>query len=236
MENYTIDDVKTAVAQSRLNHIAFIMDGNGRWAKARGLPREAGHKVGAENFKKIVRYCKSLGIKYCTVYAFSTENIKRPKREVEAIFKLFYEYIIEAADERDIEFRFIGEPSELSENIGRKARELEIETTGRPYRLNIAMNYGGRAEIVHAVNRLILSGKKFVNEEDINNALYTAGCPDPDLVVRTGKEERISNFLLWQSAYSELYFTDRMWPDLTPADVDEAIFDFGRRTRRWGNV
>ncbi len=236
MEKYTVDDVKNAVVQSRLNHIAFIMDGNGRWAKARNLPREAGHKVGAENFKKIVRYCKSLGIKYCTVYAFSTENIKRPKREVEAIFKLFYEYIIEAADEEDIEFRFIGEPGELSDKIGLKARDLEEQTKGRPYRLNIAMNYGGRAEIVHAVNRLFLAGKKFVNEEDINNALYTAGCPDPDLVVRTGNEERISNFLLWQSAYSEFYFTEKMWPDLTPADVDEAIFDFGRRVRRWGNV
>ncbi len=236
MDNYTIDDVKTAVQQSRLNHIAFIMDGNGRWAKSRGLPREAGHKVGAENFKKIVRYCKSLGMRYCTVYAFSTENIKRPKHEVEAIFKLFLEYIIEAAEERDIEFRFIGEPGKLSENIGKKARALEEETTGRPYRLNIAMNYGGRAEIVHAVNRLILSGKKFVSEDDISGALYTAGCPDPDLVVRTGKEERISNFLLWQSAYSEFYFTDKMWPDLTPADVDAAIFDFGRRTRRWGGV
>ncbi|MGN1408881.1 MAG: polyprenyl diphosphate synthase [Eubacteriales bacterium] len=225
-----------AVEKSGLKHIAFIMDGNGRWAQSRGLPREAGHKAGAENFKKIVRYSKSIGIKCCTVYAFSTENIKRPRHEVEAIFKLFLDYIKEAADERDIEFRFIGEPAQLSENIGVKAKKLEQETTGRPYRLNIAMNYGGRAEIVHAVNELILSGKKLLTEDDLSSAMYTRGCPDPDLVVRTGNEERISNFLLWQSAYSEFYFSPKMWPDFTPSDVDEAVFDFARRSRRWGNV
>lgn len=225
-----------AVKKSGLRHIAFIMDGNGRWANAKGLPREAGHKVGAETFKKIVRYSKSIGIQCCTVYAFSTENINRPRREVEAIFKLFIEYIKEAADEKDIEFKFIGEPSELSENIGKKVAILEKETAGRPYRLNIAMNYGGRAEIVHAVNTLLLSGKKFVTEEEFTDAMYTCGCPDPDLVVRTGKEERISNFLLWQSAYAEYYFSEKMWPDFTPEDVDEAVFDFAKRSRRWGKV
>lgn len=225
-----------AVSRSGLKHIAFIMDGNGRWAKQRGLIREAGHKVGAETFKKIVRYSKSIGIQCCTVYAFSTENINRPRHEVEAIFKLFIDYIKEAADEKDIEFRFIGEPGELSENIGAKAKALEAETKGRPYRLNIAMNYGGRAEIVHAVNELIRSGKKFVTEDDLTNAMYTRGCPDPDLVVRTGCEERISNFLLWQSAYAEYYFSEKMWPDFTERDVDEAVFDFARRSRRWGKV
>lgn len=225
-----------AVKRSGLKHIAFIMDGNGRWAQKKGLPREAGHKVGAEVFKKIVRYSKSIGIGCCTVYAFSTENINRPRHEVEAIFRLFIEYIKEAAEERDIEFKFIGEPEKLSDNIGKQAKMLEKETLGRPYRLNIAMNYGGRAEIVNAVNELIASGKKSITEEDLNNALYTRGCPDPDLVVRTGNEERISNFLLWQSAYAEYYFSDKMWPDFTPADVDEAVFDFARRSRRWGNV
>ena len=225
-----------AVIVSKLSHIAFIMDGNGRWAQSKGLPREAGHKVGAETFKKIVRYCKSIGIRYCTVYAFSTENINRPRHEVEAIFKLFIEYIKEAAEEKDIEFKFIGEPEKLSENIGKSVAVLEKETAGRPYRLNIAMNYGGRAEIVHAVNELISSGASNVTEDDINNAMYTRGCPDPDLIVRTGKEERVSNFLLWQGAYSEFYFSDKMWPDFTSDDVDDAIYEFAGRTRRWGNV
>ncbi len=225
-----------AVAASRLVHIAFIMDGNGRWAQSKGLPREAGHKVGAETFKRIVRYCKSIGIRYCTVYAFSTENINRPQHEVDAIFKLFIDYIKDAAEEKDIEFKFIGEPEKLSENIGKSIAVLEKETAGRPYRLNIAMNYGGRAEIVHAVNELLASGVDSVSEKDLNKAMYTHGCPDPDLVVRTGKEERISNFLLWQSAYSEFYFSDKMWPDFTSDDVNEAIYDFAARTRRWGNV
>ncbi len=224
------------VERSGLRHIAFIMDGNGRWAKMRGLPREAGHKSGASNFKKIVRYCRKVGIQCCTVYAFSTENIKRPRHEVEAIFSLLLAYIEEAADEKDIEFRFIGEPSQLSENIGRKTKALEDETRGRPYRLNIALNYGGRAEIVKAVNNLISAGKETITEEDISSQMYTAGCPEPDLIVRTGNETRISNFLLWQCAYSEFYFTDRMWPDYTTDDVDEAIRDFAGRSRRWGGL
>lgn len=236
MQNNIMIPVSELVKNSGLSHIAFIMDGNGRWAQKRGLPREAGHKAGAENFKKIVRYSKSIGIRCCTVYAFSTENIKRPRHEVEALFKLFLDYIVEAADEEDIEFRFIGEPALLSENIGIKSKKLEEATKGRPYRLNIAINYGGRSEIVNAVNKLISEGKRTITEDDINNAVYTAGCPDPDLVVRTGNEERISNFLLWQSAYSEYYFSEKMWPDFTPSDVDEAVYDFAKRTRRWGNV
>ena len=224
------------VEKSGLRHIAFIMDGNGRWAKMRGLPREAGHKSGATNFKKIVRYCRKIGIQCCTVYAFSTENIKRPRHEVEAIFSLLLSYIEEAAEERDIEFRFIGEPAQLSENIGKKTKALEAETRGRPYRLNIALNYGGRAEIVKAVNNLIAAGKETITEEDISSQMYTAGCPEPDLIVRTGNETRISNFLLWQCAYSEFYFTDRMWPDYTTDDVDEAVRDFAGRSRRWGGL
>ncbi len=236
MQNIKNIPISEVVRLSELEHIAFIMDGNGRWAKKRGLPREAGHKVGAENFKKIVRYSKSIGIRACTVYAFSTENIKRPKREVEAIFKLFLDYIVEAANEDDIEFKFIGEPAQLSESIGNSAKKLEESTAGRPYRLNIAMNYGGRAEIVTAVNKLIAAGKNNVTEEDISSEVYTAGCPDPDLIVRTGNEERISNFLLWQSAYSEFYFSEKMWPEFSPSDVDDAIYDFALRSRRWGDV
>lgn len=236
MSSEVIMTPQEAVANSGLKHIAFIMDGNGRWARAKGLPREAGHKAGAENFKKIVRYTKTIGIKCCTVYAFSTENIRRPKHEVEFLFSLFVDYLREAADESDIEFRFIGEPELLSEKIAAGVKRLEAETKGRPCRLNVAMNYGGRAEILNAVNRLLARGKKYVTEEELSNEMYTSGCPDPDLIIRTGAEIRISNFLLWQCAYSELYFSEKMWPDYTTDDVNEAVFEFARRTRRWGGV
>ena len=236
MTDLTTMPITEVVGKSELKHIAFIMDGNGRWAKMRGLPREAGHTVGASNFKTVVRYCKKIGIQCCTVYAFSTENIRRPRHEVEAIFRLLLSYIEEAADEKDIEFRFIGRPEALSENIGRRTRALEDETRGRPYRLNIALNYGGRDEIVNAVNSLIASGKREITEDDISANLFTDGCPEPDLIVRTGKEMRISNFLLWQCAYSEFYFSDKMWPDYTTEDVDEAVRDFARRSRRWGGL
>ncbi len=228
--------IREVVEKSNLRHIAFIMDGNGRWATARGQAREMGHRAGAANFKTIVRYCKSIGIRYCTVYAFSTENIKRPKREVEALLSLLISYIAEAGDEKDIEFKFIGEPDALGDNIGRKCHALEASTAGRPYRLNIAFNYGGRAELLQAVNRLILENKRLITEEDINSRLYTAGCPDPDLIVRTGNEQRVSNFLTWQSTYSEFHFSVKMWPDYTTDDVDLAVRDFASRGRRWGGV
>ncbi len=231
--NNTVSD---AVRASGLEHIAFIMDGNGRWANSRSLPRESGHSAGAANFKKIVRYCKDIGIKCCTVYAFSTENIKRPKAEVDALFRLLLSYISEADEEDEIEFRFIGEPGELSEKIGRRAAELERKTKGRQYRINIAFNYGGRAEIVSAVNKLIKQGAKSVTEEDISGALYTSDCSDPDLIIRTGKEMRISNFLLWQCAYSELYFSEKMWPELSADDIDMAVLEFASRHRRWGGL
>ncbi len=236
MTDLTTIPITEVVEKSELKHIAFIMDGNGRWAKQRGLPREAGHTAGASNFKTIVRYCKRIGIQCCTVYAFSTENIKRPRHEVEAIFRLLLSYIEEAGDEKDIEFKFIGRPAALSENIGKRTKALEDATHGRPYRLNIALNYGGRDEIVNAVNALIAEGKQEITEDDISANLFTDTCPDPDLIVRTGKEMRISNFLLWQCAYSEFYFSDRMWPDYTTEDVDEAVRDFARRSRRWGGL
>lgn len=236
MVDLTNIPIREVVEKSKLRHIAFIMDGNGRWATAKGQPREAGHRAGAANFKTIVRYCKAIGIECCTVYAFSTENIKRPRREVEAIMTLLINYIAEAGDEQDIEFKFIGDPAGLGDTIGRKCAGLEKETAGRPYRLNIALNYGGRAEIVQAVNRLILEKKQPVTEEDISSHLYTAGCPEPDLIVRTGNEQRISNFLTWQSTYSEFYFSPKMWPDYTTDDVDLAVRDFAGRGRRWGGV
>ncbi len=236
MEQFDSMTIPEIVKASRLRHIAFIMDGNGRWAKQRGLIREAGHPAGAEVFRTVVTYCKSIGIRCCTVYAFSTENIKRPKAEVNAIFRLLMRYFKIAEKEQDIEFRFIGEPAALTAEIGRRTRDLEERTAGRPFRLNVALNYGGRAEILHAVNELIRSGKENVTEEDLSSSLYTAGCPDPDLIVRTGCEKRISNFLLWQSAYSEFIFSDKLWPDFTPGDVDEAVREFAGRSRRWGGL
>lgn len=232
----TTPTIKELVALSGLRHIAFIMDGNGRWATAKHLPREAGHKAGADVFKKIVRYCKSIGIECCTVYAFSTENWNRPKPEVEAIMGLLEKYAVEADAEKDISFHFIGDKTPLSSSMREKLEKLERTTADRPYILNIALNYGGRAEIVNAVNKILADGKTEVTEADISAALYTGHCPDPDLVVRTGKELRISNFLLWQSAYTEYYFSEKMWPEMTADDIDEAVRSFAGRKRRWGGL
>ena len=223
----------------RLQHIAFIMDGNGRWAKKRGMPREFGHTVGAKTFEKVVRYCGDIGIRVVTVYAFSTENWRRPQNEVQAIMGIFREYLDRAqikAEEYNIHTVFLGDKSIFPEEVRVRMERLEQETAHYPLTLNIAINYGGRDEIVHAVNRLIAEGKESVTEEDISARMYTAGCPDPDLVVRTGKELRTSNFLMWQSAYSELYFSDKMWPDFSTEDVDQAVIDFSKRKRRFGGL
>ena len=219
----------------KLKHIACIMDGNGRWAKARNMPREFGHKHGAQVFRDLTEYCHKIGIKYITVYAFSTENWKRPKREVDAIMKLLDEYLEKQRPE-NASIRFIGDVSRLDGRLAEKIRKMEEETAGHDSVLNVAMNYGSRAEIVNAFNKLIAEGKTEVTAEDINSALYTGDCPDPDLIVRTGGDLRISNFLLWQAAYSELYFTDTLWPDMTENDVDKAIEDFYSRKRRFGGL
>jgi len=236
MMNQTNETMSALVKKSGLRHIAFIMDGNGRWANARMMPREAGHKAGADNFKKIVRYCRSIGIQYCTVYAFSTENWNRPKREVDAIMRLLDTFAKEAEEEKEIEFHFIGDKSPLESSIREHLEQLELDTVGRPYVLNIALNYGGRAEIVHAVKALLTEGKTDITEADISAQMYTAHCPDPDLVVRTGKELRISNFLLWQSAYAEYYFTDVLWPEFGPEELEKAIAAYNSRKRRFGGV
>ncbi len=233
MDNITPSE---AVQASALRHIAFIMDGNGRWATERMLPREAGHKAGADNFKTIVRYCKKIGIRVCTVYAFSTENWKRPQREVEAILRLLTSFVKEAEDEVGTAMRFIGAIDGLPPKLVSDMRRLEKETAGNPYVLQIALNYGGRADIVHAVNTLLAEGRTSVTEDDITARLYTAGQPDPDLIVRTAGEMRLSNFLLWQCAYAELYYTDTYWPALTTKDVDAAVFNFAHRKRRFGGL
>ena len=222
-----------------LRHIAFIMDGNGRWAKKRGLPRSAGHSAGARAFREIVNYCGDIGIECVTVYAFSTENWGRPAAEVRSIMKLLGDYLKEceeSADKYDIRMRFLGDLSRLDDDLRLRAEALVERTKNKKLCLNIALNYGGRDELVHAFNRLADEGKRNITAEDIEGALYTDGLPDPDLIVRTGGEMRISNFLLWQSAYAEYYSTDVLWPDMKPHDVDLAVEEFHKRKRRFGKV
>ncbi len=226
-------------AEGRLKHIAFIMDGNGRWAKKRGMPRSYGHAAGASNFRKIIEYCGSIGIGAVTVYAFSTENWKRPREEVDAILKLFTDYLSEAEksfSEKDICVRFLGSKAVFPAPLRERMEALERASTGKRQRLNIAVNYGGRDDIVHAVNALISEGKTTVTEEDITSHLYTSESPPPDLIVRTGAERRISNFLLWEMAYAELYFTEVLWPDFDERQVDLCVKDFYERKRRFGGL
>lgn len=226
-------------AAAALSHIAFIMDGNGRWAKRRKMPREYGHRAGAKTFRRVVRHCFEAGIGCVTVYAFSTENWKRPQHEVDEIMRLLSSYIDEAVanfSEYDGEVRFIGRREGLSPELAEKMDRLEQLSSGRKNRLNIAMNYGGRDEIVRAVNRLIGLGKREITEDELSAAIDTAGRPDPDLVVRTGGDLRTSNFLLWQSAYAEYAFTDTLWPDLGERELDAIIKSFSSRHRRYGGL
>ena len=226
---------------TNIKHIAFIMDGNGRWAKKRGLPREYGHRKGAETFKKVVEYCGALGINATTFYVFSTENWKRPQKEVDALMKLLDEYLDECKDnllkkDDGIRFVFIGDKSPFSEDLRKKMLTLEEMTAGNSRIVNLAINYGGRDEIVHAFNALIAEGKRKISEDDISSSVYTAESPQLDMIVRTGGDIRISNFLLWQAAYAELYFTDTLWPDFSKKDIDNAIKAFNGRNRRFGGV
>ena len=209
-------------------HVGIIMDGNGRWAKKRGLPRKAGHTEGARTFRKITRYCSEIGIKYLTVYAFSTENWKRPEDEVGALMKLFKSYLEEAISDfkdDDIVVRFIGDKSGFSQELRALMDENEECSRERDGMvLNIAMNYGGRSEIVRAAKKLI------------SDRLYTAGQPDPDLIIRPSGEYRISNFMLWQSAYTEFVIMNKLWPDFQKSDLDEALRIYSQRNRRYGGV
>jgi len=223
----------------KLTHIAFIMDGNGRWAKKRGLPRKAGHRAGANAFREIVEYCGKIGIKVVTVYAFSTENWKRPADEVNALMDLLNEYmneLIGRIEKLEARICFIGDRSKFKSETIEKMNFIEESTKKHDRRINIALNYGGRDEIVRAVNTLIREGKRQITEEDINSRLYTHDCPPPDLIVRGANEKRLSNFLIWQSAYSEFYFCKTLWPDMKPSDVDKAVRDFYKRERRFGAV
>lgn len=229
----------TKKQESAIKHIAFIMDGNGRWAKKRGMPREFGHRYGAEAFRKIMRYCGERGIKASTFYVFSTENWKRPQKEVDSIMNLLEQYLDECEKElkdNNIRFFFLGDKSAFSEKIRLKMNNIEKTSSNGEYYVNLALNYGGRSELVYACNKLISEGKTVITEDDIEGALYTAESPSLDLVVRTGGDLRISNFLLWQSAYSEFYFSEKLWPDFTITDVDKAIENFTNRKRRFGGV
>ena len=232
---------KQATKRILPRHIAIIMDGNGRWAKKRSLPRTAGHAAGSKNFKDIARYCNKIGLEYLTVYAFSTENWKRPKEEVDNIMKIFKEYLEDAKNFKDenIKVRFIGDRSVLDPDIQRLMKESEdasVDATG--LNLNIAINYGGRDEIVHAVKEIINSGiaAENITEQTITDNLYTAGQPDPDFIIRPSGEYRLSNSLIWQSAYAEYWFSDILWPDFKSKDLDRAIDDFNNRNRRFGGV
>jgi len=222
-----------------IGHIAFIMDGNGRWAKKRGMPREYGHRYGAQVFRKIMEYCCSIHIRATTFYVFSTENWKRPQKEVNSIMKLLDKYLDDCLDElhkEDIRFIFLGDRSVFPESMRQKMKNIEDETKNNLHIVNLALNYGGRDEIVHAANQLLHSGKEQITEEDMASAMYTSESPELDLIVRTGGDLRISNFLLWQAAYAELYFVDTLWPDMKTADVDAAIANFNQRKRRFGGV
>lgn len=227
-------------------HIGIIMDGNGRWAKKRGLPRQAGHAAGAQVFRKITKYCEKRGIRYLTVYAFSTENWKRPKNEVDAIMNLLRDYLKESLadfEAENIRTRFIGDLSPLAPDIREMIEEAEVKTAGKTGMcLNIAVNYGGRPEIVQAVRRLAQEVRggalraEDIDEETLSAHLYTAGQPDPDLILRPSGEYRLSNFMIWQSAYAEYVFMDILWPDFTPDDLEAALAEYARRNRRFGGI
>ena len=230
-------------------HIGIIMDGNGRWAKQRDLKRSEGHKQGAKVFKQICEYAREIGIEYLTFYAFSTENWKRPPDEVSAIMNLFRDYLFEAQEREDenkkkgMQIKYIGDRSALPEDIANLMNELEKRSDyEKKLTVNLAVNYGGRDEILRAVKEIakkVEAGEIKADDielKEIDGNLYTAGQPDPDLIIRPSGEYRLSNFLIWQAAYSEFWFSDILWPDFTSDDLDKAIIDFAKRNRRFGGV
>ena len=222
-------------------HIGIIMDGNGRWAKNRGLPRTAGHVQGAKTFKKCVGFCRDLGVECVTFYAFSTENWKRPKSEVDAIMKLFGQYLDDATKmtKENAKFVFLGDPSPLSDELKKKIITVTEASAGNNGIVCcIAINYGGRDDIVHAVRRIVNEGTpaEEINEELISERLYTSGLPEVDLIIRPSGEQRLSNFLIWQAAYAEYVFMDVLWPDFEKSDLEFALSEFLKRNRRFGGV
>lgn len=239
-----------AISKENLpQHVAIIMDGNGRWAKQRGLKRTEGHKVGAEVFRDIAKYCSDLGIKHVTFYAFSTENWKRSKTEVAAIMNLFRKYLdemqrrAEENEEAGYNIRFIGSRKGMPKDIVKLMDTVEERSKDKSNTyVNLAINYGGRAEIVESVKKIAQKVKNGtlkiddITEDTISDGIYTAGQPDPDLIIRPSGEYRLSNFLLWQSAYSEIYIDDVLWPDYKKEDLDKALEAYAKRNRRFGGV
>ncbi len=226
-------------------HIAIIMDGNGRWAKNRGLPRTAGHAAGAEAFRKIANYCRTLGVEYLTVYAFSTENWKRSEEEVSGIMRLLGAYLKEALRDMEknrVRFRFFGDLSRLSPKLQKLCQDAQNRSSEYDVQVNFCLNYGGRQEIVQAARAFaqdVAQGKaapEELTEEMLSGYLYSRDVPDPELIIRPSGELRTSNFLLWQSAYSEYVFMNVLWPDFSPEDLDAAIAEYHRRNRRFGGV
>lgn len=246
MAIFNRNSANDTAAASLPRHIAIIMDGNGRWAKKRGLPRKLGHSAGAETFRTISRYCDKLGVEQLTVYAFSTENWKRPADEVEGIMNLLRKYLKDSCAQlaaENVRLRFLGDLEVLPQDIRDLiAQNKVISDKCDGIIVNICVNYGGRLDIVHAARKLAEKVKNGeldpadITEDMFSENLWTKGLPDPDLLIRTGAESRISNFLLWQSAYSEFYFTDTLFPDFTPDKLDEAISWFSGRKRRFGGV
>ena len=226
-------------------HIAIIMDGNGRWAKQRGLPRTAGHAAGGEAFRRIANYCRTLGVKYLTVYAFSTENWKRSEEEVAGIMRLLGKYLREALadmEKNKVRFRFFGDLSKLSPELQKLCLDAQNRSADYEVQVNFCLNYGGRDEIVHAAKAFaadVAAGKRTcedLTESLLSSYLYSADVPDPELIIRPSGEKRISNFLLWQSAYSEFVFMNVLWPDFSPGDLDAAIAEYHQRNRRFGGT
>lgn len=226
-------------------HIAIIMDGNGRWAKKRGLPRTAGHAAGAEAFRRIAKYCRTLGVKYLTVYAFSTENWKRSEEEVSGIMRLLGKYLKEALADMEknrVRFAFFGDLSRLSPELRQLCLDAQNRSKEYDVQVNFCLNYGGRDEIVKAAAAFAKNVEAGIHKpEDLTEKLfseylYSADVPDPELIIRPSGEQRTSNFLLWQSAYSEFVFMDVLWPDFSPEDLDQAIAEYHRRNRRFGGV
>ena len=223
-------------------HVAIIMDGNGRWARARGLPRLAGHRAGVENLRRVLEACVEFGIQYLTIYAFSTENWNRPVDEVRGLMNILEEVIdrkLKKLNENGVQLRHIGRLERLRPELQEKVRHaIELTRNNQKLVLNIAWNYGGRAEIVDAIQQIVAEGISQVEvEEDlVSRYLYTAGCPDPDLIIRTAGELRVSNFLIWQGAYSEWYIASTYWPDFDREELLKALCEYASRERRFGRV
>ncbi len=231
----------TIMTDERLDSVAIIMDGNGRWAKKRGLKRSAGHIAGAKIVQGILEIFREINVHHVTLYAFSTENWKRPREEVDVLMNLLYKYLDEVVidmikKDKDFSVKFLGDKSVLSEKLRNKCIEVEQMAQDRAFVCNVAFNYGGRDEIVHAANSAIADGHTHLTEEILSRYMYTAHSPDPDLVIRTGGDFRISNFLLWQSAYSEYVILDTLWPDFGRADIMRCVRDFYKRNRRFGGL